>query len=287
MPYHLLERPEQAKHVLFHNADGLAPAAHDTAKSVTQRHPPSVVELPASTRIPRGSPPHATHSSRRSPSASAGLSIILCGLITVLIIWALYLLYTRLHRRSRPRRSPHHRKFVSPATSTDLRDDRPRAPDRPWHVRGLSFGASRRRKPPPPSLDLEALKPAKGQRKGLWASLPVAVQGKGSAGEPSSSNRKGNAADGAEGSSSTSAWSSSSAYSAGAGARLIAQMVPERVRSAIGSSAWGSGESLVERMLGEEDGKDELPVAEEREDGELGLGKYFGDGAVGIKREGV
>ncbi|KAL8748262.1 MAG: hypothetical protein Q9184_007454, partial [Pyrenodesmia sp. 2 TL-2023] len=291
MPYHLLERPQQAKNILCHNAEDLP---HDTRNRLrrggTQRPPPSIAELPASTRyqsIPRVSPPHATHSTKHPPRASAGLSIILCGIITALVLWALYLLYTRLQRRSGCRCSPNHKKVVSPAASTDFRDDRRRGPNSPWHIRGLSFGGSRRRKAPPPSLDLEALKPAKGQRKGLWASLPEAVQGKGSAGTVSSSTQKRDGVDSAEGSSSTSAWSSSSAYSAGAGASLIAQMVPERVRSAVAGSAWGSGESLVDRIRGEEEGQNGMLVTEEGEDGELGLGRYFEDGGVGIKREWV
>lgn len=297
MPYHLLERTQQAKNILFHNADDLPRDTRNRLRrAVTQQPSPFVAEIPASARyqrVPRVSPPRRTHSVKHTPRASAGLSIILCGIVTVFVICALYLLYTRLQRRVGPRRSPRLRKKItspieSPTTSRG--NQRRSGTDRAWHIRGLSFGVSRRRKAPPPSLDLEALKPPRGSRKGFWASLPEAVRGKGSAGTLVSSARKSIGVNGVEGSSSSSssssgAWSSSSAYSAGAGARLIAQMVPEGLRSAVAGSAWGSGESLADRMLGVEEGEDGLPVAEKRADGELGLGKYFEEGGVGIKRE--
>ncbi len=304
MPYHLLERTQQAKNILFHNADDLP---HDTRnrlrRAVTQQQPsPFVTEIPASTRyqsIPRVSPPRRTHGGKHAPRASAGLSIVLCGIIivTVFVICALYLLYARLQRRrAGPRRSSRLGKLItSPIESpTTSRDNRPRpGMDRAWHIRGLSFGGSRRRKAPPPSLDLEALKPARGSRKGggFWASLPEAVQGMGSAGTLVSAARKSvgvDSGEGGSGSSSSGAWSSSSAYSAGAGARLIAQIVPEGVRSAVAGSAWGSGDSLADGMLGVGKGGDGLPVKEGvRADGELGLGlgKYFEEEGVGIKRE--
>ncbi|KAL8900952.1 MAG: hypothetical protein Q9207_005449, partial [Kuettlingeria erythrocarpa] len=223
MPYHLLERTQQAKNILFHNADDLP---HDTRnrlrRAVSQQQPsPFVTEIPASTRyqnIPRVSPPRRTHSVKHAPRASAGLSIILCGIIIVFVICALYVLYTRLQRRrAGPRRSPRLRKIItSPLESPNTSRDNRRRPgmDRGWHFQGLSFGSSRRRKAPPPSLDLEALKPATGSRKGagFWASLPEAVQGMGSAGTLVSAARKsigGDSVEGSSGSSSGGAWSSS------------------------------------------------------------------------------
>lgn len=153
-----------------------------------------------------------------------------------------------------------------------------------------SFGLNKRRKPPPPSLDLEALKPRKGTKRGWWNSLPSIVPGRGNAFAPSYSKSRdvedNNGAEGS-GSGSGSVWTSGSAYSAGAGARLIAEMVPEGVSAAVDSSVWGSRESLVSRMLGDGEEESGLPISEDREKELSVLGKYFEEGGVGIKKDDV
>lgn len=121
-------------------------------------------------------------------------------------------------------------------------------------------------------------------KRGWWDALPSIVPGRGNTFTPSYSARKGKehgkVAE-ATASGSSSAWSSSSAYSAGTGARLIAEMVPARLSSATKGSVWGSRENLASKMLGVEEEGDVLPIAEDREDEKLG--RYFGNGGVGIK----
>lgn len=286
MPYHLVERQQQSKNVLFRYADNLP---HDTRNRI-RRGPariPFVGELPVSSRhrIPRVPPTRATYSAKHIPWESTWLIIFLSILITLSIAWALYLAYTRTQRAVSGDRPRSRRKFGSSTELPVLRnhhDHNTLALGAP--SRSFSFGLSKRRKPPPPSLDLEASKPREGVKKGWWASLPSVVQGRGGALHPQQ-NPTVDANE--EGDSTGSGWTSSSTYSTGAGARLMAQMVPKSMSSAVERLGWGpSTESLPSGMLGEGEEGSGLPVTEEREDGGLGLGRYFGAGGVGIRREG-
>ncbi|KAL9002125.1 MAG: hypothetical protein Q9188_004927 [Gyalolechia gomerana] len=232
MPYHLLERPQKAKDILFRPPEIVPYDTRDRVRRSATKTP-FIAELPASSRhlIPRVPPPRAISSTKSAPRTSPWLTVILSMLVIVVLACTLYLLYTRIQEAIfGPRHSPRKSKeLMSPAESAASRGNHDLdtlgvgTPSR-------SFGLNKRRKPPPPSLDLEALKPLKGTKRGWWDSLPSIVPGRGNAFTPSySKSRDGEDSNRAErsDSGSGSAWTSGSAYSAGAGARLIAEMVPE------------------------------------------------------------
>ena len=150
-----------------------------------------------------------------------------------------------------------------------------------------SFGGlNRRKKAPPRELDLEAL----GLRRRRESLLLVEA------------SRRCVAPGGMEDESS----GTSSGYSAGAGARVLASMVPGDVSPAMATAGWSSGSSLADKgvalvergsqlmdkgrgmmagIVGGEDGGEGLPAVEDARDGDDGLGKYFREGGVGIRRE--
>ncbi|KAL8936158.1 MAG: hypothetical protein Q9216_005077 [Gyalolechia sp. 2 TL-2023] len=291
MPYHLLDRPQQAKNILFRYSDM---ASRDTRNRVRRSATkiPYVAELPVSSHdlIQRAARPHPFASTKSAPPTSPWLTVMLAILSVMVFASALYLGYTRHRSAIFSRRiSRKDKEIMSPAEFAAFYDRRHHSA-LGWRAPSGSFGLNKRRKPPPPSLDLEALKPQKGTKRGFWDSLPSIVPGRGNAFTPSYSKKEdeGNsksAGGSGNGSGSGSAWSSSSAYSAGAGAKLIAEMVPERLSSAMKGSMWGSQESLVSRIVGDEEEGGVLPVIEDTEDDMSLLGKYFEAGGVGIKAE--
>ncbi|KAL8727634.1 MAG: hypothetical protein Q9181_005639 [Wetmoreana brouardii] len=291
MPYHLLTQPQQIKDNLFRHLstqDGSSQTTRNRVRRGTVKAP-LVGNLPKSSRhlISRVPPPHVTRPLKDRPAVPTWLITALAIPIAISIFWAIYLLYTRFQRImfASPSSTPlssnnNHREDSNQELARTSDDHHDRRNNTMLGTPSRSFGLAKRRKPPPPSLDLEALKPrSEARRTGWWDALPSVVPGRGNAFHPSySTDRR---ADESSGS------ASGSAYSAGAGARLIARMVPEGVGSAVAGSAWSSGSSLVERMLGDGEEGLLLPVSEEREDGGGGLERYFGDGGVGIRRDRV
>ncbi|KAL8943573.1 MAG: hypothetical protein Q9211_000927 [Gyalolechia sp. 1 TL-2023] len=291
MPYHLLERPQKTKDILFQTSEVEHYDTRNRLRRSATRAPFIAAQTASSGHlVARVPPPHPISASRSTPRTSPWLTVILPLFVIVVLACAIYLAYTRIQSAIfGPRHSRNHKKLMSPAGFAASRGTH----DHDNLGRGASnrsFGLNKRRKPPPPSLDLEALKPQKGIKRGWWDSMPSIVPGRGNASTPSypkSRDDGDSKSAGGSGSGSGSAWTSGSAYSAGAGARLIAEMVPEGLNSAVKDSIWGSRESLLSRILGDRDDESVLPVAADREDQALMLAKYFEHGGVGIKAEDV
>ncbi|KAL8704532.1 MAG: hypothetical protein Q9201_002306 [Fulgogasparrea decipioides] len=298
MPYHLLGQTQQAKGNLFRRSpteDGPAQTTRNRIRRGTvEARLAGILPKPSRHLSPRVPPPHVTHPVKDRPAVPTWLITALAIFIAIAIFWAIYLLYTRFQRImfASPSSPPlsnnnninnnnknHRKKDFNLESVLTLDDHHDRRNSTVLGTPSRSFGLNKRRKPPPPSLDLEALKPRReARRTNWWDALPSIVPGRGNAFTPSwSTNLRADASSGS---------ASGSAYSAGAGARLIARMVPEGVGSAVADSAWSSGSSLVERILGDGEGV-VLPVTEEREDRVGDLERYFGDGRVGIRRDRV
>ncbi|KAL8866678.1 MAG: hypothetical protein Q9174_006155 [Haloplaca sp. 1 TL-2023] len=311
MPYHLLSRPQQTKDSLFRQSPlAQNPDSHHLPKPPNgdlneSRHitvpEPLIAAIQTSSRhiIPRVPPPrgrfsrvpsHQTAASNTSFESDARPILITFWvlLITLSLLWSLYILYLRLRLGHMPSSM-----LSLPWLDRHTRQKRKKSAyggaSRSAALRGLpstsSFGGlNRRKKAPPRELDLEAL--GLRQRR---ESLPVIEAGR--------------LQDGIENESS----GTSSGYSAGAGARALASMVTGDVSPAIATGGWSSGSSLAEKgvdlveqgsqlvekewgmmMAGMVGGKVEsevLPVVEDVQKQDDGLGKYFKKGGVGIWRE--
>ncbi|KAL8959583.1 MAG: hypothetical protein Q9193_003582 [Seirophora villosa] len=273
MPYHLLERPQQAKHILFQPSDIVPPSTRNRVRrSVTK--PFFTAEAPAPLRhlIPRA--PHQDAGSLAKATATAPTSpwltgMLLFALVIIICARACYLAYSARiesaaffgprssEKKSEKARSP----AKLPARHGCHDAVEPGAPAR-------SFGLNKRRKAPLPSLDLEALKPHQGVKTGWNDSLPLAVPGTGNVFMPACST----SSDGEDRKSATReslhTWSSGRAYSASTGVSLTTEGLPGRASTTVRGWMRGLRESLVNRMLGDGVGESVLPIAVKDRDGD-------------------
>ncbi|KAL9013470.1 MAG: hypothetical protein Q9173_001826 [Seirophora scorigena] len=263
MPYHFLDRPQRAKNNLFYQpSDIVPPNTKNRVRSATK--PPFTAKLPVPSGhlLPRAPDPD-DGSSYAKPWATARPSPWLTGMFFTLIIIifarAGYLAYKAriqsaafgprpsAQQTSKKARPP--AKFPTRGASHDHDAVASGAPA--WN-----FCLNKRREAPPPALDLEALKPHGGVRRGwrdfFLLAVPetgnafILVCSKGQGWERQEERRR-------------------KTYSAGALPSLTAKGLLESVSLAVR----GRGrESLVSRGLSEKGGRSVLPVAAEDKDGD-------------------
>ncbi|KAL8947797.1 MAG: hypothetical protein Q9183_007749, partial [Haloplaca sp. 2 TL-2023] len=256
MPYHLLSRPQQTKNGLFRQSPlaqnpyshhlpkspDLSAAELDDSPHITVPEP-LVAAVQTSSRhiIPRVPPPRGRFSQNlghRTPppnplykSDSRPLLITFWALLlTLALLWGLYILYLRLRLGYFPS------SFISlPWLEQKIKTQKRKKSGHSGIGRSTAEKAlpstssfarlNRRKKAPPTELDLEAL--GLRQRR---SSLPFVEAGRRCVGgmEDESSG-------------------TSSAYSTGAGARVLASMMPGDVSPAMATAGWSSGSSLAEK----------------------------------------
>ncbi|KAL8639764.1 MAG: hypothetical protein Q9228_003236 [Teloschistes exilis] len=191
MPYHLLYRPQQTKDILFrppHTTSPQIESSHSSnnghggtnfhdSKAIAERDPPR--------------PPNPTTPRRASvPLAPKETFIWLAFLIIVaFILGVLCLYFEHLWRKwifnsyCPPRSRRRHKNKSSIDLSFLTRKIPTGIPELAFPTPSFSLsGPSKRRKAPPPSLDLEALKPRKGdRRRSWWGGLPSIISARASA----------------------------------------------------------------------------------------------------------
>ncbi|KAL9054462.1 MAG: hypothetical protein Q9206_003524 [Seirophora lacunosa] len=274
MPYHLLERPQQTKNILFQPSDIIPPSTRNRVRrSATE--PSFTADSPAPSRHLLTRAPHQDAGSLAKATATAPTSprligMLLFALVIIIFARACYIAYTaRIESAAsfgpRPP-SRQSKKGLSRAKFPARRDSHDHEGLR-LGVPAQSFGLNKRQKAPPPSLDLEAMKPQHGV-KGEWRDLfPLAVPGTENVFMPARSTSR----DGEDRKSARESLNISRSgrpYSAGNVASLTAEGLLERASTGVRGWMRGSRESLVSSMLGYEGGRSVLPDAVKDRDGD-------------------
>ncbi|KAL9582466.1 MAG: hypothetical protein Q9212_003274 [Teloschistes hypoglaucus] len=188
MPYHLLYRPQQTKDILFRPPHTLLPQI-ESFRSSSYRHSGKQIVERDPTR-----PPHLRTSRRVSVPLTPkqtfiwlAFAIILALILGVGCLYAEHLWRKSLSNSYCPSRGRRRHKkkhsidlsFLTPRINVGI-------PELAFPTPNFSLsGLSKRRKAPPPSLDLEALKPGKGDKKrSWWGRLPSIISARASAFTP-------------------------------------------------------------------------------------------------------
>ncbi|KAL8735765.1 MAG: hypothetical protein Q9166_000628 [cf. Caloplaca sp. 2 TL-2023] len=259
MPYHLHDREQQAKDNLYRQIFGTS--FHDSPAQINKRElrRSTIAQYTQAQILPRQLPKPQVPPGRNESTTKAGevtptwLIAVLSVLALVALAWALHFAYIYLHLRS-SNTAKHHKKPPDPESFelTQYQTINHHARQRssslsaghliPSLSRSFALGnLSKRRKLPPPNLDLEALKPSKGSKRGFWRYLPSIIQtgvdcftspylsgGNGTLGYDGARDDNGD---------------SGSAYDVGAGARLLKDM---GLSSAVATAGWNESGGLRE-----------------------------------------
>ncbi|KAI4195627.1 MAG: hypothetical protein LQ350_007098 [Teloschistes chrysophthalmus] len=311
MPYHILYRSQQTKDKLFRPPHTFPQI--ESSRSSSYRHRGG--ELHGSKQIVERDPlrpPHPTTPRRVSVPLTPNQTFIwLAFLITVAFILGVLCLYfehlwrKRLFNSYRPSPGPRrHKKRHSIDLSFLTRKPNVEIPELAFPTPSFSLsGLSERRKAPPPSLDLEALKPGKGNKKrSWWGRLPSIISARASGFTPLfAAESTGDAggeevyedssdSDGWIAVESTSTGNSTSALQAPNAARARRASADNMTAETWQQEALGNPSKIVEAVMAgfvDEDVKVFPTDAEKRKGdvGGIGLGveleKYFDEGGPG------